>query len=206
MGAYPPSRDDEITMPGQLPEHLPDHLADHVGALAVSALGATAVPVGPVIGVALVGALAIAASELGMRKLILVFKPLATILLLPVVGWPHTSFARLVIAGILLSLVGDIALLSKNANAFQVGLCAFLIAHVIYIVANLGVAVWPPWIAAVAVAIGIATVVLLRFVRPADKVLRGATIVYGLAISAMVISAWATVGGPLGWAPLAAVG
>jgi len=34
---------------------------------------------------------------------------IATLLLLAVVGWPETSFARLTIAGILLSLVGDVA-------------------------------------------------------------------------------------------------
>ncbi len=176
--------------------------------LAVAALGATAVPVAPVIGVVVAGALAIAGIELGARKLTLVFKPLATILLLAVVGWPRTSFARLIIAGILLSLVGDVALMSESDTAFQVGLVAFLIAHVIYIVAfvHIGVAAWPSWIAAVAVAVGIATVVLLRFVRPADKVIRVATIVYGASISSMVITAWATVGGPLGGAQLAAGG
>ena len=167
---------------------------------------AVAVPLVPVIGVVVAGALAIAGAELGVRKLTAIFKPLATILLLAVAGWPHTSFARLVIAGILLSLAGDLALLSKSDAAFQVGLVAFLIAHVLYLIANLGVATWPGWILAVALAVVAATAVLLRFVRPPDKVLRVATIVYGVAISAMVISAWATVGGPLRWAPLTAVG
>jgi uncharacterized membrane protein YhhN len=167
---------------------------------------AIAVPLAPLIAVVVAGALAIAGSERGVRWMTAVFKPLATILLLPVVGWPHTPFARLTVAGILLSLVGDVALLSASDTAFQVGLVGFLIAHVLYIVANLGVAVWPGWTAVVAIAVGAATVVLLRYVRPADKVIRAATIVYGVAITAMVITAWATVGGPLGWAPLAAVG
>src|SRR5689334_20379436 len=147
------------------------------------------IPFVAVIAVVVAGALAIAGSELGVRKLILVFKPLATILLLAVVGWPHTSFARLVVAGILLSLMGDIALTSESDTAFQAGLVAFLIAHVIYIVANIRVAVWPGWTAAVVAVFAIATAVLLRYVRPADKVIRAATIVYGIAISAMVISA-----------------
>jgi alkenylglycerophosphocholine/alkenylglycerophosphoethanolamine hydrolase len=158
------------------------------------------------LGVIAAGALAIAGSELGKRKLTLVFKPLATLSLLGVVGWPHTSFARLTVAGILFSLIGDVALLSESDTAFQLGLVAFLTAHVIYIAANLGVAVWPGWTAGVAVVVALATVVLLRFVRPSAIVIRIATIIYGVAISAMVITAWATVGGPLGWAPLAAVG
>jgi alkenylglycerophosphocholine/alkenylglycerophosphoethanolamine hydrolase len=158
------------------------------------------------LAVIVAGALAIAGSELGKRKLTLVFKPLATLLLLGVVGWPHTSFARLTVAGILFSLIGDVALLSESDTAFQLGLVAFLTAHVIYIVANVGVAAWSGWTAGVAVVVALATVVLLRFVRPSAIVIRIATIIYGVAISAMVITAWATVGGPLVWAPLAAVG
>src|SRR5262249_28164868 len=147
IGAYAPSRNDAANM------------SDAV----------YVVPVLPVIAVVVAGALAIAGSELGLRKLVLVFKPLTTILLLAVVGSPHSSFARLTIAGILLSLVGDIALTSESDTAFQAGLVAFLIAHVIYIVANLRVAAWPAWVAAVTIAITIATVVLLRYVRPTDK-------------------------------------
>ena len=44
-------------------------------------------------------------------RLEVVFKPLTTLLLLGVVGWPETTFARLVAAGIVLSVVGDVALL-----------------------------------------------------------------------------------------------
>lgn len=163
-------------------------------------------PIVPVAAVLAAGAIAIAGIERGIPRLAWVFKPLATLLLLAVVGWPQTSFARLTVAGILLSLVGDVALLSESDAAFQVGLVAFLAAHVVYIVANLTVAVWPPWIWGVAAVVLLATVILLRFVRPAHIVLRIATIVYGVAISAMVISAWATIGGPLRWGWLAAVG
>ena len=42
------------------------------------------------------GALAIAGIERRVPALTAVFKPLATLLLLAVVGWPRTEFARLV--------------------------------------------------------------------------------------------------------------
>ena len=163
-------------------------------------------PLVPVAAVVVAGAIAIAGIERGVPRLAWIFKPLATLLLLWVVGWPQTQFARLTVAGILLSLIGDVALLSERDAPFQIGLVAFLAAHVVYIVANLQAAVWSPATWAVAAVVLLATVMLLRLVRPTNIVLRIATIVYGVAISAMVISAFATIGGPLRWAPLAALG
>ena len=162
--------------------------------------------IGAVTAVIVSGALAIAGIERGVPVLTRIFKPLATILLLVVVGWPSTSFARLVVAGIVLSLVGDVALLSDSDRAFMVGLVGFLGAHVLYIIANLSVAVWSALPIIVSVIVLAATMVLLRYVRPSATPLRIATIVYGTAISTMVVSAWATVGGHLGWAPFAAGG
>ena len=157
-------------------------------------------------GIVVSGALAIAGLERGVPLLTQIFKPIATLLLLVVVGWPQSSFARLVVVGILLSLVGDVALLSESENAFIVGLVGFLAAHVVYIVANLGLTVWSPRVAVVAAIVLAATAVLLRYVRPPVPALRIAVIVYGAALSAMVISAWAMIGGPLAGAPFAAVG
>jgi uncharacterized membrane protein YhhN len=162
--------------------------------------------IGAVAAVIVSGALAIAGIERGVPVLTRIFKPLATVLLLAVVGWPQSSFAKLVVAGILLSLVGDVALLSDSDGAFMVGLVGFLAAHVLYVIANLGVAAWSPIPIVAAVIVLASTMILLRYVRPSAIPLRIATIIYGTAISAMVISAWATVGGRLGWAPFAAGG
>jgi alkenylglycerophosphocholine/alkenylglycerophosphoethanolamine hydrolase len=162
--------------------------------------------IGAVIAVVASGALAIAGIERGIPLLTRIFKPLATLLLLVIVGWPETSFARLVDVGILLSLVGDVALLSDSDRAFAIGLVGFLAAHVVYIIANLGVAVWSPLPVVVAVVVLAASTVLLRYARPSVTALRIATIVYGTAISTMVVTAWATLGGRLAWAPFAATG
>ena len=162
--------------------------------------------IGAVIAVIVSGALAITGIERGVPGLTAVFKPLATLLLLVVVGWPHTSFARLVWAGIFLSLIGDVALLSNGDKAFAAGLVAFLAAHVTYIVANLEVARGSLLVPVVGVLGVIASAILLRFARPQATVLRVAVFIYAAAISTMVVSAWATVGGRLAWAPFAAVG
>ena len=92
----------------------------------------------------------------------MVFKPLTTLLLFAVVGCPETTFARWIAAGIVLSVVGDVALLWDSNRAFIVGLAAFLLAHIAYVIAFLGVAVWSPHVAVVAVIVLAATLLLLR--------------------------------------------
>jgi len=83
--------------------------------------------------------LAIAGSPWALAAPALVFscKPLATVLILarawPGRGWRDaTSRQRLVLAGLLLSLVGDVALLWPK-QGFLPGLVAFLLAHLCYI-------------------------------------------------------------------------
>ena len=152
------------------------------------------------------GALAVLASETGRPALVALFKPLATFLLLGVVGWPTTDFARLVALGIVLSVVGDVALLWPGNRAFIVGLAAFLLAHVAYVAAFWRVAVWTPHVAVVAAVTAVTTVILLRAIWRGADGMHGPTIAYGAVISAMVVSAAATVGGRLPGAPFAAAG
>lgn len=78
-----------------------------------------------------------AALEFLPRPLLFVAKPLATILI-GVYAWPRGSevpaMRRLVLAGLGLSLLGDIALLWPK-EGFLPGLVAFLLAHLCYIAA-----------------------------------------------------------------------
>ena len=67
-------------------------------------------------------------------------------------------------------------------------------------------AVWSPHVAIVAVATLTVTALVLRAIRAGTAGLRAPTIAYGIVISAMVIAASATLGGPLAAAPLAAGG
>lgn len=74
---------------------------------------------------------------LDQRVLLFVFKPLTTLLII-VHAWRRglgmPSARRFVLAGLWFSLVGDVALLWPR-QGFVPGLVAFLIAHVLYIVA-----------------------------------------------------------------------
>jgi uncharacterized membrane protein YhhN len=159
-----------------------------------------------VLAVLVVGALAVLSAERELKWLHIPTKPLTTALLAFIVGWPRTRLAVWVDVGIALSVVGDIALLGAGKGSFLAGLGAFLLAHLAYGAAFAGVAVWSPGVAVVALVMIVTTTLVLRAIREGTVGLRGPTIAYGVVISAMVIAAWATLGGPLTTAPLAAGG
>ena len=150
--------------------------------------------------------LALVGAEKKIAWLHVVFKPLTTLLLLAVVGFPETTFARWIAAGIVLSAIGDVALLWDSNRAFIAGLVAFLLAHIAYVIAFLGVAVWSRHLAVVAVIVTVSSLLLLRATWKGAAGLHAATIAYAVVISAMVVAAWATIGGPVAMAPAAAVG
>ena len=159
-----------------------------------------------ILAVLVSGALAVVGAERNIKPLLAVFKPLTTLLLFAVVGWPATTFARWVALGIALSVVGDVALLWSSNRAFIVGLAAFLLAHVSYVVAFAGVAVWSLHVAIVAVVMAVVATLLLRAIWPGAAGMHAPVVLYGTVISTMVVTASATLGGPLALAPAAALG
>jgi len=159
-----------------------------------------------VVAVLVVGALAVLSAERRIFWLHAVTKPLATALLFLVVGWPHSRMAGWIDAGIALSLVGDVALLDQGDRAFIIGLAAFLLAHVSYVIAFVLAAAWAPWLALVLLFTGVATFSILRAIWPGTAGMHAPVAAYGLAITAMVVSAFATLAGPLPHASYAAAG
>ncbi|SEK76972.1 Uncharacterized membrane protein YhhN [Roseateles sp. YR242] len=122
-----------------------------------------------------------------------VFKPLTTLLIIWQ-AWRRRAaaprLARWLRAGLVCSLVGDVALLWPEAG-FLPGLVSFLLAHICYILAfctrvRLGAVRWPFLLFGV-----IAAVVLGRlwtFVPPA---LQPPVVVYVAALAVMASQAWA---------------
>jgi uncharacterized membrane protein YhhN len=159
-----------------------------------------------IVAVLISGALAIIGVEFRVRWLEMVFKPLTTILLFGVVGLPRTPYAWLIVAGIVLSLAGDVALLWDSKMAFLLGLVAFLVAHVIYTIAFIRVGKLGIHVGVVAAYVSVASLQTLRAIWKGAGDIRWATLVYGLAITVMVAAAWATLLGPLPGAAFAAVG
>jgi uncharacterized membrane protein YhhN len=137
-----------------------------------------------------------------------IFKTLTTLLLFAALGRPDTPFRRKVALGIFFSLVGDVALLSDSALLFKLGTVAFLLAHFSYIAAFLSVAqrsLYPLVIGGFAVAMSLVTVVL-SLPGAAGQGMTIPVVIYATALTAMVVAASATIGGPLLRAPLATVG
>jgi uncharacterized membrane protein YhhN len=141
----------------------------------------------------LFGALAIFGGETGRKTLVRVGKPLATLSLLLIVGFPPWDrFQTLVVVGILFSLAGDVALLGDGDREFLIGTVAFLIAHVCYIIAFIGavpaggVGAYASPATAVVLA---ASVTLVALLWPKAGVMRGPIVVYAAAITTMVSSA-----------------
>jgi uncharacterized membrane protein YhhN len=167
---------------------------------------ASVVSVVSVVLILVVGALAIVSAERRASLVHAVAKPLATILLFGVVGWPRSRLAGWVDAGIGLSIVGDVALLSPGEGAFIVGLAAFLLAHVAYVVGFASAAGWAPWVAVVAGLAAAATAGMLRAIWAGTRGLHAPVIAYGLAITSMVTAAFAMAAGGLPGAPFAAGG
>jgi alkenylglycerophosphocholine/alkenylglycerophosphoethanolamine hydrolase len=160
-----------------------------------------------VIGVLVSGALAIIGVEARVRVLTLAFKPLATLLLFAVMGWPHGFYAWCIAIGFVFSLAGDVALLSPSNRAFIIGLAAFLLGHVAYVVAFISVDIAPGWrLYGAIVIVGTATVSVLRMILPGAAGMKVPVLIYATVITAMVVTAWCTIGGPLPRATYAAVG
>ena len=110
-----------------------------------------------------------------------------------------TGFGRWMLAGLVLSWLGDLLLTYRGRPAFLGGLVAFLLAHVAYIVAFLvrGVA-GPSWFATLVVlAVG---VFILRWLWPhVDQQMRLPVMAYVVTITLMVLAATAKVQADADW-------
>lgn len=93
------------------------------------------------------------------------------------------AFEGGILAGLVLSVVGDGLLLSSRRPAFLAGLGAFLLAHVAYTIAFAGVAHPSPWAALVVLAV---TGSALRWLWPTLGDMRWPVVAYCAVISAML--------------------
>ena len=131
-----------------------------------------------------------------------VFKPLTTVLILLYAwrrGADQPRLARWLRAGLVCSLLGDVALLWPE-QGFLPGLVSFLVAHLCYILgfctrARLGAVRWPFLMFGV-----IAAMVLGRLWPNVPAALQAPVVVYVVCLASMAAQAWAwwraSVGGP----------
>ncbi len=143
---------------------------------------------GTAVALAAAGAIIGAAAGGGWLWLHYVCKPLTTVLVLCTAVWGEgvvPRYQRWVVAGLLLSLAGDVFLMLPG-DFFVPGLVAFLLAHVCYIAAFIpGVRLLrSPGIGLVLVAYGAANVLALW--RYLENALRAPVVVYLLVLATMV--------------------
>jgi uncharacterized membrane protein YhhN len=135
----------------------------------------------------------------GRRSVEIWAKPLTMALLVGVAataGDPDGGVRALLVAGAVLGLVGDIALLSDAAAPFMIGLGAFALGHLAYTVAALLIGFDLAW--AIPGIVFMVALLAFRFVSrivPGARALGGrvlarAVIFYGCVITAMVVTAW----------------
>jgi uncharacterized membrane protein YhhN len=147
--------------------------------------------------------LAIAGASRGHPLLERVFKPLATLLLLPVLGWPAGATARWLALGICFSALGDLALLWKSDRAFARGLGAFFAAHLAYLIGFAQVGRLSAVAMAVTASVALATAFSVRQLWPRIPGLRLPILAYAVALSAMVAAASAVANDiPCAWLAL----
>lgn len=144
------------------------------------------------LGAAVVSALLAIAADWNERKhpAFYLLKPLTTLLIiglaLAAVSQPLPPYAALVLAGLALSLAGDVALMFRGNAWFAAGLGSFLVAHGFFIAAFVsGPATLPVWSAVVALPVLALAAVLIPRAGP----LKPAVAVYVLALSAMAAAA-----------------
>lgn len=105
-----------------------------------------------------------------------------------------TPYARWIIVGLALGVVGDLALLGRAKRAFIAGLIAFLFGHLAYVVAMAQVVAPARWLASAQftalVPVAIAALAIAKL-WPHVGALRVPVIAYVLAIVVMVIGAFA---------------
>lgn len=129
------------------------------------------------------------------------FKPLVLVALL-VAAWsmgaPDSAAGRWLLAALVLSLLGDLALLSESEPRFVVGLAGFLFAHLAYVVAfaHAGMPRGRLALAGLALVCLLAATVGRRVVPAAAREggpgLAAVCAAYMAVIGVMVVAAWGT--------------
>jgi uncharacterized membrane protein YhhN len=118
-------------------------------------------------------------------------------------GALETAYGVWLLAGLSLSWIGDVALVSSARRWFLTGLAAFLLAHVAYMAGFAVAGAQWTWAAAVAAVLVLPALAVGRWLRPnLPPEMRAPVAAYIVVISAMVAAA---AGGAAGEAPFIAL-
>lgn len=117
-----------------------------------------------------------------------------------VAGAFDTTFGALVVAGLILSWLGDLLLTYRGDRAFLLGLVSFLLGHVAYVVAFVVRGQSPGWLIAGLIITGALAIVIAPWLLPhVEGAMRGPVIAYMAVISAMLLTSAGTQGHAADW-------
>jgi uncharacterized membrane protein YhhN len=121
-------------------------------------------------------------------RLVYIFKPLATVLIigLAVQNWLRrkSAYSQLTVMGLCFSLLGDLLLIWPD-QYFLVGLCAFLLAHVAYLLAFTRDASFPARLPVLLLYLAIGALWYAVLFRALPPGLRIPVVVYAMVLAAM---------------------
>ena len=126
-------------------------------------------------------------------KLILTFKtPLSALFVATALAQPHPlpSYYHWVLAGLVFGLIGDVCLAIPGSKTFRAGLVAFLIGHILYVVAFVGLTEPSGWLTPVHVLIAAASIGVFWWLRPHLGPMFVPVALYVIVITVMLAAAW----------------
>jgi uncharacterized membrane protein YhhN len=129
------------------------------------------------------------------RKLVYIFKPVSTLLviLIPVLALQQDVtglyYIKAILAGLMVSLAGDIALMFRSQVWFRTGFFLFLTVHVIYSIAFLSLSGFKMPDLVPALLIAVAGVFIYVYLFPGLEGMQAPVFLYVLIISFMVTRA-----------------
>ncbi|MGB6065996.1 MAG: lysoplasmalogenase [Desulfomonilaceae bacterium] len=125
--------------------------------------------------------------------LILTFKtPLSALFVAVAVIQPHPilSYYHWILAGLVLGLIGDVCLALKGDRAFKAGLISFLLGHIMYVVAFLGLTRPSDWLTLGLVLIVLFSLGAFLWLRPHLGAMIVPVVMYIIVITIMLVAAW----------------
>lgn len=129
------------------------------------------------------------------KGMVLTKTPLSILFIVALLVQPHhiQSYSRFLLGGLVLCLAGDVFLALPQKRMFMLGLVAFLVGHVFYIMGFFWVArtgLWT-WVGTVLTCVVSGAVYI--WLKPHLGSMRAPVLVYVIAISMMVVGSWSIV-------------
>jgi len=103
---------------------------------------------------------------------------------------PLPSYYHLILAGLVFGLIGDVCLALKGRRSFTAGLVAFLLGHILYVVAFVSLTDSRDWLTPVHFLVAAVSAGVLWWLRPRLGPMLVPVALYIVVISVMLAAAW----------------